>query len=228
MPENQDVIHVYLMPGMAANPSIFEHIQLPSDQFEVHWLEWLIPEDNESLENYSKRINQNIKHDNIVLIGVSFGGIIVQEMSNYLNVRRLIIISSVKCRDELPRRMRYAGKTGFFKLLPTSLLDYVDHFEKIAVGDFIKKRAVLYKKYLSVRDTKYLDWAIKNMVLWDCDDPNKDLIHIHGDRDEVFPYKYIDNCITVEGGTHIMIINRFRWFNEHLPSIIHHGEIKKE
>ena len=40
---NQDIIHVYLMPGMAANPSIFEYIKLPEDQFKIHWLEWVIP-----------------------------------------------------------------------------------------------------------------------------------------------------------------------------------------
>ena len=29
---NTKLTHVYLMPGMAANPSIFEHIELPEDQ----------------------------------------------------------------------------------------------------------------------------------------------------------------------------------------------------
>ena len=37
------------MPGMAANPKIFEYIKLPEDQFKIHWLEWIIPEHNESL-----------------------------------------------------------------------------------------------------------------------------------------------------------------------------------
>ena len=30
-----NLIHVYFMPGMAANPSIFEFIQLPEDQFNM-------------------------------------------------------------------------------------------------------------------------------------------------------------------------------------------------
>ena len=33
---NQDKIQVYFMPGMAANSSIFDSIQLPIDRFEVH------------------------------------------------------------------------------------------------------------------------------------------------------------------------------------------------
>lgn len=228
MPNNQEIIHVYFMPGLAANPSIFEYIDLPVNQFEMHWLEWIIPLKNESLPHYAERMTGYIKHENIVLIGVSFGGIVIQEMAKHIELKRLIIISSVKCKDELPRRMRYAGRTGFFKILPTRLMNYIDYFEKIAFGDYLTKRAKLYKKYLSVIDTKYLDWAIENMVLWNCEEANPDVIHIHGDKDEIFPYKYINGCITVKGGTHIMIINRFSWFNKHLPDLILNGRFNKK
>ncbi|MEP2968389.1 MAG: alpha/beta hydrolase, partial [Nonlabens ulvanivorans] len=36
----------------------------------------------------------------------------------------------------------------------------------------------------------------------------------------IFPIKYIKNVTIVPYGTHIMIINRFRWFNDNLPQII--------
>ncbi|MGM0934097.1 MAG: alpha/beta hydrolase [Bacteroidota bacterium] len=228
MEDNKELIHVYFMPGLAANSSIFEFIELPKDKFKMHFLEWIIPQEDEVLTSYTKRLLKYIKHKDPVLIGVSFGGIIVQEMCKFIEVRRLIIISSVKCRAELPRRMRIAAETGLFKFLPVSLLDYVDYFEKLAVGEFIKKRAKLYRKYLSVRNHRYLNWAIKNMVLWDCDKPRKDVIHIHGDKDEVFPAKYINGFIEVKGGTHVMVINRYRWFNKHLPEIILTGKIKKK
>ena len=29
------------------------------------------------------------------------------------------------------------------------------------------------------------------------------------------------NCIVIKGGTHIMIINKYKWFNENLPKLIH-------
>ncbi|MBZ9731034.1 alpha/beta hydrolase [Salegentibacter sp. JZCK2] len=228
MTEGNEVIHVYFMPGMAANSTIFEFLKLPEDRFKMHFLEWIIPKKDESLKNYAGRMNKYIKHENAVLIGVSFGGIIVQEMAKSLELKRLIIISSVKCRGELPRRMRYAANTGLFKLIPTSLLDYVDHFEKIAVGDFIKKRAKLYRQYLSVRNQRYLDWSIKNMVLWNCAKAQKGIVHIHGDKDLVFPVKYISDYIEVKNGTHIMILNRYRWFNKYLPEIILSGKIEEK
>lgn len=218
-------IHVYLMPGLAANSSIFEFIELPKDKFEIHLLDWVIPISGESLRDYAKRMCKFIEHDNCVLLGVSFGGVVAQEMAQFLKLKRLIIVSSVKCQRELPRRMRYTSKTKLFKILPTSIVRHMDKLEKLVVGDFAKKRIELYKKYLSVTDTRYLDWAIENMVCWDKREPMEEIVHIHGDKDEIFPYKYIEDCITVPNGTHIMIINRFRWFNEHLEEIILTGKL---
>lgn len=225
---DSQIIHVYCMPGLAANSSIFEYIELPEDRFQIHLLDWVIPLQNESLKEYAQRMCRYIKHDNAVLLGVSFGGVVVQEMAQFLNLKRLIIVSSVKCKRELPRRMRYASRSKLFRILPTSMVNHIDVLGRLPLGDFARKRIELYKKYLSVTDTRYLDWAIENMVCWDQREPLQEIVHIHGDKDEIFPYKYIEGCITVPGGTHIMIINRFRWFNEHLEEIILTGKLQKK
>ena len=217
---SQEMIHVYFMPGMAANPTIFEHIKLPEDNFKVHWLEWIIPNPKESIEDYAKRLAQNVKHENSVLLGVSFGGIMVQEMSKFLSLKKLFVVSSVKSSTELPKRMKLAKKTKAYKLIPTRLLSNVETLAKYAFGETVSKRIELYKKYLSVNDKRYLDWAIEQMVCWKQDTPLPKTIHIHGEKDGVFPMYNIKDCITVKGGTHIMIINKYRWFNENLPKLI--------
>lgn len=212
---------------MAANPSIFERINLPVDQFKINWLSWKIPQKDESLSAYAKRMVEGIdKNEPIVLIGVSFGGVLVQEMSRFVRVKRLIIISSVKTRHEIPKRMKIARDTGVYKVLPTGLLDYITHIEKLPVGDLIRKRLKLYQQYLSINDKEYLDWAIKEMLCWEQDTPLLDIIHIHGDEDAVFPIKNISECISIKGGTHIMVLNKFRWFNKNLPELITTGKLK--
>jgi hypothetical protein len=217
---NQELIHVYFMPGMAANPSIFEYIELPEGTFKIHLLEWIIPEANETITQYAKRMSDKIIHTNAVLLGVSFGGVLVQEMSHFLSIRKLIIVSSIKSNIELPKKMKLAKVTKAYKLLPTKLVSNFESLAKYAFGNSIKKRMSLYKKYLSVNDKIYLDWAIKNMICWEREAIIKDIIHIHGDKDPVFPIKNISNCIIVKGGTHIMIINKYKWFNENLPKLI--------
>lgn len=214
------IIHVYFMPGMAANPSIFEHIKLPEDQFKIHWLEWMIPDTKETLESYAKRMNAHIKHENSVLLGVSFGGILVQEMSKYMKFKKLFVVSSVKSKHELPKRMKLAKATKIYKLLPTQLLSNIDVLTKYAFGKTVSKRIELYKQYLSVTDTRYLNWAIEQVICWNQTEPNAEATYIHGDNDAIFPHSCNGNCIVVKGGTHIMVINKYKWFNENLPKLI--------
>ena len=214
-------IPVYFMPGLAAGPTIFENIKLPEDQFEMHFLEWILPNEHEKIEEYVLRMIQKIKHENPVLIGVSFGGVLVQEMAKIIQTNKVIIISSVKTNKEFPSRFKIARNTKAYKLIPTQLLADIENLVKYAFGDnIVTKRIKLYEKYLSVRDKHYLDWAIETILCWNQKEINEAVIHIHGDEDEVFPIKHIRKCIVVKGGTHIMILNKFKWLNENLPKLI--------
>ena len=213
-------IPVYLMPGLAASATIFERIALPEAVFEIVLLEWEIPLDQETLPDYAKRMTGKIKHPNPVLIGVSFGGILVQEMAAFVQARKVIIISSVKSNLEFPRRMKIAKTTKAYKLIPMSLILNIENLAKFSFGTKVNQRLKLYEKFLSVRDIRYLDWAIEKVILWDRTVANKNVIHIHGDADDVFPIKYISDCIVVKGGTHIMILNKYKWLNANLPEII--------
>jgi pimeloyl-ACP methyl ester carboxylesterase len=213
-------IPVYFMPGLAASSTIFERIDLPKEEFEVFLLEWMLPESKETLKSYAKRMAEKVKHKNAVLIGVSFGGVLVQEMAAFLDLRKVIIVSSVKSNVELPRRMKIAKTTKAYKLLPTGLLKDVEKFVKYAFGEPLKRRLKLYEKYLHMRNKEYLDWAIEQMICWKRIKIDPKVIHIHGDADDVFPSKNITNFINVKGGTHMMVLNRYRWFNTNLPKII--------
>jgi hypothetical protein len=106
------------------------------------------------------------------------------------------------------------------------LISNIENLAKFSFGDKIKQRFDLYNKFLSVRDKKYLDWAIEKIILWDRTEIAENVIHIHGDADEVFPIKNIHKCIVVKAGTHIMILSKFKWFNANLPKIILGQEVE--
>ena len=141
-------------------------------------------------------------------------------MNRYLKLRRLIIVSSVKTKYELPKRFDFLRITKIHKILPTSLVQKVENWEKLLVAEPIKKIGRLYDKYLTVKDEYYLDWSIENILNWTQEKPIEGIIHIHGTKDLVFPVKNITDCIAVPKGTHAMIVNRARWFNENLPRLI--------
>ncbi|MDG1052912.1 MAG: alpha/beta hydrolase [Flavobacteriaceae bacterium] len=213
------MIHVYLMPGMSANSLIFEKIKFPKN-FELHKLDWISPNIDESIENYAERLSEKIVHKNPVLIGVSFGGILVQEISKIIKVNKLIIISSIKCNKEMPSHMKFGKITKSYKLLPVKWINDFESLISFVLGPKIKKRVDLYRKYLSVRDENYLSWSLREMIEWKQSKPLKNIIHIHGTKDLVFPTLYIKNFIEVPRGDHAMILKRAEWINQNLPKMI--------
>ncbi|UMB60932.1 alpha/beta hydrolase [Lutibacter sp. A80] len=201
--------HIYFVPGLAASSKIFEYLKFPEDTFQLHFLEWLLPlSKNEKIEDYAKRMSDLVTEKNPILVGVSFGGVIVQEMSKHINVQKIILISSVKNRYELPKRLRLIQKTKAYKLFPSKSIKNFEDFSSFAFGDFAKKRVKLYKEYLSVRDALYLDWSIYNVLHWKQEETLDNILHIQGDDDHIFPIKHIKNCIPIKNGTHIMVLNK--------------------
>lgn len=200
-------IQLYCMPGLGASPKIFEYISLPEDRFDIHILEWKIPLSlEESIEDYSQRMCEDIKHESPVLVGVSFGGMIVQEMAKIINVQKVILVSSIKSHHELPNRLKVIRDTKAYKLFPAKIAENLDEYTKYFLGDFLKKKAELYKMYLSVRNAEYMKWAIYNVLHWKQETPPENILHIHGTDDHVFPHKHIENFIPVENGKHEMIL----------------------
>lgn len=210
--------HIYFVPGLAANSKIFEHIQLDNTKYECHFLEWKIPvSKDESVKAYAQRMCTDIVHENPVLIGVSFGGIMVQEMSKLIPAEKVIIISSVKSNLEFPKRLKFALISKAYKLFPVKFIEKLDSYIDYFLGDFQQKKIEAYKKYMSVRNADYLHWAIYNVLHWKQTEVIPHIFHIHGTNDSVFPIKSIINCIEIEGGTHAMILTKAK----KISTIIH-------
>ena len=223
--------HVYFMPGLAASSKIFEHIKLSDSEYELHYLDWKLPDGDESLESYVKRMLLDVKHENPILVGVSFGGIIIQEMTKYISVQQLIIISSVCSSKEFPTRMHFAKNWKLYKIFPTTLFSNFEYLKHFMLGRHLKKRFEMYKMYMFMNDKKYLDWAFKNVINWE--EHNlilpENTIRIHGENDEVFPIQYIDqtNCYIIPKATHAMIVYKYKWFNQNLPIILKQTKYEK-
>ena len=216
----EDKIPVYFVPGLAASKEIFRNIKLPEDRYTTHIIEWLIPSKKESIAAYSSRMAAYVKENNAVLIGVSFGGVMVQEMSAHLKLRKLIIISSVKSKAELPKRLKLIRKLKAYKLIPTRLIVSSKDLTRFALGPKSKKRLKIYDEYLHIRNPLYLPWAIKNMVCWEREIVDKKVHHIHGNEDMVFPLKHIINSHVIDGGTHIMLLNKATMVTKKIVDVI--------
>ncbi|ARV13975.1 alpha/beta hydrolase [Polaribacter sp. SA4-12] len=214
-------IHIYLVPGLAAGPEIFENLNLPEDKYQIHYLKWKRPLAlEESISNYAMRMCEDVKEKDPVLVGVSFGGIMVQEMSKFMDTKKVILISSVKTNNELPKRFKLAKFTKAYKLFPTNIVSNFEAYAKYFLGKSLKKRAKTYNKYLSVRSKTYINWSISAVLNWQQEEISQNITHIHGTDDHVFPLKNIGNCIKIKGGSHVMIITKGKKISKIIDEVL--------
>jgi len=208
------------MPGLAASSMVFENIKLDDKKYSLHRIDWIQPKKNESIKTYCVRLSKKIKHKNPVLLGVSFGGIIAQELDKIIKVKKLIIVSSVKSHKEYPILYKIARDYQLNNALPFGMFDNFIKFSLKLNINKLYKRIDLAERYLTERNEIYLEWAVWSLLNWKQEKYRQDLIHIHGDKDKVFPIENISKCIKIKGGRHEMIILKAKWFNENLPSLI--------
>ena len=209
-----------MMPGLAASSMVFENIKLDGKKYSLHRIDWIQPKKNESIKTYCVRLSKKIKHKNPILLGVSFGGIIAQELDKIIKVKKLIIVSSVKSHKEYPILYKIARDYQLNNALPFGMFDNFIKFSLKLNINKLYKRIDLAERYLTERNEIYLEWAVWSLLNWKQEKYRPDLIHIHGDKDKVFPIENISKCIKIKGGRHEMIILKAKWFNENLPSLI--------
>jgi len=198
---------LYLLSGLGADSRVFQYLNLPG--VEKFSIEWIPPMKDETLQNYALRLCDQIKDQPANLLGVSFGGIIAQEIANHLQVRRLIIISSVKDPKEIGPAFQLVKFFRIWKLvgperLKKGMLKMGHRFFGVKSG----WEKDLLKKITLETDENFIGWAVQQIHTWKGRSLKDPIVHIHGTNDKLFPGGRIKNFIPVENGGHFMIVNR--------------------
>lgn len=205
---------IYQISGLGANQNAFKYLKIHKD-FELIYLPWLIPERRENLAHYTERMIEKIDfNEDFVLMGLSFGGIIVNEMNQLVHPKKNILISTVKARNELPKFMKFSSLTHLHELIPGSFLNSDKTFSYAMFRKLYHSKLPDLNDFFEYRDAYYLKWSINQIVNWKNDENLQNYVHIHGDKDVVFPFSLIKNAAKIEGGTHIMVMQKAKKVSE--------------
>jgi hypothetical protein len=67
----------------------------------------------------------------------------------------------------------------------------------------------------------FLYWCVNAIVNWaGSSDYRKDIIHIHGTKDKMFPIKNLKHVIPVKNGTHNMLLSDPSYFTDFLLKML--------
>ncbi len=208
---------IYLISGLGADERIFSKLNFGNHP--VTFLPWMTPEKNEMLEKYVSRFSQKINlNEDIILLGVSFGGIMAVELGKLLPAKKIILVSSIKRPDELPYFMKLIKRTRIYKVFPASRLRKRFHFLSLHfLGSKTPEEIKVINEMMDNSDNSLIDWSIQSIFNWTNQIIPENLYHIHGTKDRTFPIHYVRQPFPVKNGNHFMVYNRA----DEISKIIH-------
>ncbi|CAN5636368.1 hypothetical protein BH10BAC3_BH10BAC3_19150 [soil metagenome] len=217
--------HIYCISGLGADHRIFQKLKI--ENAELHFIEWELPAIDDTMRSYALKLARQIKHSSVVLIGVSFGGMLATEISRYyqqvkkdnlqnretelkpnLVINRTILISSCKATEELPSLMKLAARMKVHKAVPYKLILGNNALNRFAF-DLRSSEEELYLKRLMLEENNFtlIKRSIHLILNWKAQLP-VNIIHIHGTSDRLLTPRNVKPDYWIKDGGHFMVWNR--------------------
>lgn len=214
---------LHFLPGLGFDYRIFQNLDLTD--LECIYLYWIDPlNEKESLVSYAKRLSEQIEVNDAqtILIGHSLGGILSLEISKILAVEKVILISSIRSRKELPIHFKVVHPLRldrfFTKRIGQKTLSlWGKRYDYVS-----KEEQTLFKSMIDQQSNLYLQWALRQLSLWN---PKgnfpTNIVQIHGNHDRTFPSKLIRQAdFIVKGGGHFMVYKEAIALNSILKTVL--------
>lgn len=202
---------VYLFSGQGSDERIFQEMPWDTATYEVAYLPYLIPERGERMQAYARRMAVQIDTTRtFAMVGVSLGGMIACEINQFTDPAACIIISSAKCRNELPHRYRLQRFLPLYKLVPKAVLKAGALVAQPIVEPDRSSHKSTFVAMLKAKDKRFVKRSIHMIMHWDkpCNDGNSNVIHIHGNNDHTLPISHISATEVVDQGSHMMTLTK--------------------
>tara|TARA_R110000868_G_scaffold367277_1_gene630244 strand:+ start:351 stop:1043 length:693 start_codon:yes stop_codon:yes gene_type:complete len=200
-------VKIYCIPGLGLNAQIFNKLHL--DGCDVSFIEWIEPNRGESISNYAERISQELRglNSEVILIGHSFGGVLAQEISSYIKVKLIILISSIKSPQEIPFSFKLLSTFRLYKLVSRPIILFTFPLWAHINGYVSKKLRLIFKESIKSLSSYYLRWSLKEISNWEgISNIAAPIVQIHGNSDLTFPIKLIFNPSNIiKKGDHLMV-----------------------
>lgn len=181
---------IYLISGLGAGEEVFSNVTFPYDTV---FIPWLIPEKDELMEEYARRMSEHIdSSEDFILLGVSFGGIICQEIARFLPPKKLVLISTVNSEKEIPAYIKLFAKSGITKLAPIQLIKKNNWMSHLLFGAQNKSDKAFLDGLIDQIHPYYFKWSTTQIGKWKGDYGFSNQTRIHSKTDRIFPNPDVD------------------------------------
>lgn len=201
---SQNEMPIYALSGLGTDERIFSRLSWSQP---MHYLPWLTPYRRETLQSYAARMAAGIPGDQpVIILGLSFGGIVAQEIARIRPVKQLLLLSTIKSAAEKPLAFRLMRYLPLYQLSRGSWRIRTLPYWAPRFGVRDQEEIALLQRMFGEFSDDYRMWAVKQLTHWDsAAPPSVPCTHLHGTADHVFPARYLQGAKLVSGANHFMV-----------------------
>jgi hypothetical protein len=209
---------IYAIPGLGTNGEVFSRLKVQGH--EIVSLHWPRPTKGITLEHYASLFKEQINtKEPFILMGLSFGGMLVVELSKLVSPRKTILISSCKTSADLPGIVKFIRVIPIHKLIPEKLFRFFQCYCGAIIGLEKEFRFELREMLVDI-PSHYFRNVIHSIAHWENDEIPENCILIHGTSDNLVPFNKERTDYPVEGGEHAMIFSKAEEVSNILEKIL--------
>ncbi len=199
---------IHLIPGLGTDHRIFDRFLMDAPDRYAH--DWPIMPDGSSLRDFAKKLASEVDITRPhILIGLSMGGMVVQEMAAFTKPVAVAIISSWKGPNEMPIHIRTLRGTHPERVLTKAMLLRLLPVIRWQMGVEGTDAAELLESFALASNLDRLKIQVAAVLDWEGpSQPLPNLVHIHGDNDRLMPLGSITGAHVVKGGSHFMVYQK--------------------
>jgi len=211
--QNQKM-QLYLIPGQGSDYRIYKNLELDSNLFELHFIEWQIPEKNDNMKSFATTIAKQIDTTKpFSLIGVSLGGMIATEINDMYKAQKVIIVSSAKCRSELPFGYKMQKAFPVYKIIPKGFMKQSAFIVQPLFEPDRRLEKETCKAMLHDKDPVFVKRTVKLIMEWNRSEYDSTIVHIHGEDDNTIPIRNVNYTYKIAEGSHMMMLTKTNQIN---------------
>lgn len=196
---------VYLLPGIGCDHRLFDRLDLAG--LDVVKLDWPDFPAGCALADIAQALQPQVDTTRPhVLVGVSMGGMVAQELATLTRPERVVLISSWTGPQEWPAHVRAGAQLGGHRLIGRFTM-WATWPLKRMLGDRDRATDRLLWDMARAQTAAKVRRGTAAILRWKGSPWTGPLTRIHGDHDVVIPLRFtVDHRIA--GGTHILVLTR--------------------
>lgn len=211
---------IFFISGLGADRRAFDLIE-EFPEYQKVFIDWIPNTKNENLTSYSKRIVNGISFsEQDTIIGLSFGGLIAQQIAKMHPIDKIILVSSFRDKKDLKPILQTLLNLRLYYLIPNFRISFLSKLIRSWFNVRSKSGQHLLDQMVNQMSPKFMKWAMEKIRESAYKNSHIETHNIIGNKDKILKYWVNNQTYKIPEAGHFMVYENAKEVNKALKEII--------